>query len=362
MRVPGTARYAPHPPPPVALVDARVDTAAVALRGALVLPHERNRLELHFAALSLRDPGPIRYQVRLSQDAPWQDTRGRPSFRWIDLPAGRYRAEVRASADGHAWTPEPAAFVFTVRPPWYRETWALGLFALALAATLTMVYRARVAVLLGLERQRARIAMDLHDEIGSALGSIGILSGVLAQDRAAQEESERIAREIARTAGEVGDALSGLVWALDPRPGTLRDLAARLADHGERLFASDHVEFRTRFPTTWPDDLLPLELRGNIVAVGLEALHNAARHARAKHVTLTLEPKGEVWELAVSDDGVGLVAPETGGLGIRSMRRRAQEIAGRVIWEGTPGGGTTLRLTFDLGRPGWWARLRRHVT
>jgi signal transduction histidine kinase len=258
--------------------------------------------------------------------------------------------------------------VFTVRPPWYREPWALGLFALALAATLTVVYRARVAVLLGLERQRARIAMDLHDEIGSALGSIGILSGVLAQDRAAQEESERIAREIARTAGEVGDALSGLVWALDPRPGTLHDLAARLADHGERLFAADHVEFRTRFPSAWPAETLPLELRGDVVAVGLEALHNASRHAQARHVTLALEPRGAEWEMAVSDDGVGLSAEaetgQSGGLGLRSARRRADEIGGRVAWEQTPGGGTTVRLTFTLaprhGRlSGWWARVRR---
>src|SRR5262245_8304683 len=366
MRVPGTARYAPRPPPPVALVDARVDTAEVPLGSALVLPHQRNRLELRFAALSLRDPGPIRYQVRLSRGANWQDTRGLPSFRWIDLPPGRYRAEVRASADGHTWTPEPAAFVFTVRPPWYREPWAIAVFALAFAIGLTIAYRARVEVLLGLERQRARIAMDLHDEIGSALGSIGILSGVLAQDRAANEEGERIAREISRTAGEVGDALSGLVWALDPRPGTLRDLATRLADYGERLFASDHVEFRTRFPTAWPADLLPLELRGNVVAVGLEALHNAARHARAKHVTLTLEPQGAKWELAVSDDGIGLAAPKAAGqgagLGLRSMQRRAQEIAGSVTWEATPGGGTTLRLSFALQRRSWWARLRRHVT
>ncbi|HXI34299.1 MAG TPA: ATP-binding protein [Gemmatimonadales bacterium] len=354
MRVPAAARRTPHPPPPVTLVDARVDTAAVPLARALVLPHERNRLELRFAALSLRDPSPILYQVRLGPDDPWSDTRGLPSFRWVDLPGGHYRAEVRASADGLTWSSAPAAFQFVVRPPWYREPWALALFTLAAIVALVLVYRARVAVLLGLERQRARIAMDLHDEIGSALGSIGILSGVLAQDGAPGAqigEQHRIAHEIARTAGEVGGALSDIVWSLDPRPGTLRDLAARLADHGERLFASDDVEFRTSFPQAWPPAALPLALRRNVVAVGLEALHNAARHARARHVSLALAPQDGGWELVVRDDGSGLRdAPDTerAGLGLTSMRRRAAEVGGRVAWEPTPGGGTTMRFAFPL--------------
>jgi signal transduction histidine kinase len=354
MRVPAAARRTPRPPPSVTLVDARVDTEAVALAGALVLPHERNRLELRFASLSLRDPSAIVYQVRLSPHDPWQDTRGLPSFRWVDLPGGRYRAEVRASADGKTWSSTPAAFAFVVRPAWYREPWAMALFSLALVGALVAAYRARVAVLLGLERQRARIAMDLHDEIGSALGSIGILSGVLAQDNGDDErERQRIADEIARTAGEVGGALSDIVWALDPRPGTLRDLATRLADHGGRLFAGDGPEFRTHFPAAWPGGPLPLGLRRNVAAIGLEALHNAARHARARNVALALTPPANggagVWELTVTDDGSGMPTPAPdSGLGVTSARRRAAEIGAEVTWEATSGGGTTLRLRFPL--------------
>jgi signal transduction histidine kinase len=370
MRVPATARRTPHPAPPVALVDARVDTEAVPLERALVLPHQRNRLELRFAALSLRDPSPILYQVRLGPGDPWRDTRGLPSFRWVDLPAGHYRAEVRASADGQTWSAEPAAFQFVVRPPWYREPWAIALFALAAVVALAAIYRARVEVLLGLERQRARIAMDLHDEIGSALGSIGILSGVLAQGAPAAPggEQHRIAGEIARTAGEVGGALSDIVWSLDPRPGTLRDLAARLADHGERLFAAETVEFRTNFPAAWPAAALPLALRRNVVAVGLEALHNAARHAQARNVSLALAPQDGGWELVVRDDGIGLrTTPDAprSGLGLTSMRRRAAEVGGTVSWEATPGGGTTMRFAFTLPRAPagpvarLWSRLRR---
>ena len=168
-----------------------------------------------------------------------------------------------------------------------------------------------------------------------------------------ERERQRIADEIARTAGEVGGALSDIVWALDPRPGTLRDLATRLADHGGRLFAGDGPEFRTHFPAAWPGGPLPLGLRRNVAAIGLEALHNAARHARARNVALALTPPANgstgLWELTVTDDGSGMPtpAPES-GLGVTSARRRAAEIGAEVTWEATSGGGTTLRLRFPL--------------
>ncbi len=103
-----------------------------------------------------------------------------------------------------------------------------------------------------------------------------------------------------------------------------------------------------------------------MVAVGLEALHNAARHARAQHVSLALAPQDGGWELVVRDDGSGLRdAPdaEHAGLGLTSMRRRAADVGGRVTWELTPGGGTTLRFAFALTATprGPWARLWARV-
>src|SRR5690606_17868510 len=121
LHVPPEARDLPAGAPPrVELMEARGDGEPVALDGGLELPADRNRLELRFAALSFRDPGRVRYQVRLSPGAPWIDTRGQPWFRWVELPAGRYQAEVRASLDGRSWSPEPARFEFRVLPPWYR--------------------------------------------------------------------------------------------------------------------------------------------------------------------------------------------------------------------------------------------------
>jgi signal transduction histidine kinase/ligand-binding sensor domain-containing protein len=351
-RVPTAARLAELPTPPIVLVEARVDDEAVSLDSALRLPHDRNRLELRFAALSFRDPSQVRHQVRLGPDASWSESRAGASFRWVDLQPGDYQVEYRASLDGITWSPQPLRFTFSVYPPWYRTPWAMAL-ALGIGSVLAwLLYRARVAYLLGLERQRTRIALDLHDEVGSGLASVGILSGVLAGDGLSAEERRQTAGEIASAAQELGNALSDIVWSLDPHTATLEELAGRLAEHGERLTASGDAEFFARFPASWPPGPLDVSVRRTVLFVGLEALHNAMRHARANRVTLSLLPVGDDWELTVEDNGVGLAASAAatsgGGHGLRGMRRRAEDIGARFVVRSEAGQGTTVTLRVAL--------------
>jgi signal transduction histidine kinase len=350
VRVPPGARRARPNPPRVVLGEALVDGINIPPEDAIRLPHHRNRLELRFAAISYRDPSLLRYEVRVSPQHPWERVQGEPAFRWVDLPSGRYRAEVRASLDGTTWTPEPARFEFRVLRPWYLMPWAIAIFALGVLAILTAIYRARVSFLLELERQRTRIAMDLHDEMGSGLGSIGILSSMLSSGRLEAGQNARVADEIAQTAGELGTALSGIVWSLTPRAGTVEELAGRLAEHGRRLFADGSTEFGTLFPDPWPDARLHPSVRRNALLIIMEALHNAARHSSASRVSLAITCGHSVWSIAVEDDGVGVdgaIHRDRQGLGLASMRRRAQEIGASLRWMRTRGGGTRVVLRFD---------------
>jgi signal transduction histidine kinase/ligand-binding sensor domain-containing protein len=349
-RVPAAVRSTRHPPPPVALVEATIDGELVSADTSLELPHDRNRLELRFAALSFRNPTQLHHQVRLGPDEPWSASRGSPSFRWVDLRPGDYEVEYRASLDGVEWSEEPVRFALTVLPAWYATPWAIALAALLVIGAAWTIHRARVAHVLALERQRTRIAMDLHDEMGSGLASIGILAGVLSGDNGNRNGDSRIAREVAATAEALGASLSDIVWSLDPHAATLQELVARLAEHGSRLFADD-VQFDTAFPAEWPAQPLPLAVVRSVLLIGLEALHNAARHADAEHVLLSLHRDRAAWILTVRDDGAGLPPVDsrrTRGRGLRSMRRRADEITAELACDSKPGAGTTVRLRFDL--------------
>jgi signal transduction histidine kinase len=191
--------------------------------------------------------------------------------------------------------------------------------------------------------------MDLHDEMGSGLGSIGILSGLLASRGLDDGRGRDLARRIAHTAQDLGGSLSGIIWSLDARPSTLAELASRLAEAGGNLLAAQGIEFRAEFPETWPPDALSPRARRNLMLLGLEALHNAARHARARSVTLAVRRAGGRWEMRIADDGTGFdPAAPYGGLGLATIRRRAEEIGASIEWDTRPGHGTAVVVRFSL--------------
>lgn len=367
VRVPAGVRRRSPLPPPVALVEGRVDDEELELEGRPVLPHDRNRLELRFAALSYRAPRAVRYQVRMLPEQEWSDARSQPVVRWVDLDAGDHLVEVRASLDGEHWSEPAASFAFEVLPPWYLEPRWITVFLLALLLVGLLAYRARVGHLLELERQRTRIAMDLHDEIGSALGSIGIQADMLARADIDPSRRRRLANAIADTAGALGTVLADIVWSLAPRSSPLADLALRLEERGRQLFADDGTDFEVQLPEDWPGETLAAPVRRHALMIGLEALENAATHSEADRVTLSLEPADEAagWRLAVRDDGRGFdpgEVEEGDGMGLLSMRRRADEMGGGIAWRrpGDGEGGTEVCLTFTLrGRSPLIRRIRR---
>jgi signal transduction histidine kinase len=229
--------------------------------------------------------------------------------------------------------------------------WAISLFGLVIAGILYTAYRVRLAFLLRLERQRSRIAIDLHDEIGSGLGSIGILSGVIAEDKVDDEKRRELARKIATTSGELGNNLGEIVWALSPGSSSLEALAYHLTEQVAGLFPANQTDFSTDFPTVWPASDMSLTVRRNLQLIAMEALHNVARHANSQKVVLGVKPSGRNWHLWISDDGIGIdraALEDSSGMGLRSMRRRAEEIGAKISWSSENNRGTKVVVAFDL--------------
>jgi signal transduction histidine kinase len=356
VEMPATTRNAPRAVPRVELVEARAGGKAMALGGPLVLPYHRNDLELRFTALSFRDPSHLRYQVRLLPGGSWMESR-EPVFHAVDLSSGSHALEVRASLDGQHWSAAPARLAFGVSRPWYLEPWALLAFALWAAALAWAAHRVRVAMLLRLERQRMRIAMDLHDEMGSGLGSIGILAGLAADGPLEDSARRRLAGEIASLSSDLGATLSEIVRSLREGPDTLDRWASQLVERAQRLVPGPCPQLHVVMPEAVPSIALAPEVRRELMLAAVEALHNAARHAHAGTITLGLEPGGAAWRLWVEDDGCGLPADafaRPGSFGLGNMRRRLRAVHGEAEWCTRPGGGTCVELRFipEPGRRG----------
>jgi len=312
----------------------------------------RSRLEIEFLALSFAPGESLRYQVRMEGfDRDWNPASGTRSVVYAHLPAGRYRFLVRAvTLEDRAASVVPAEVLIVVRPPLWRRAWFLALVTLALAAGIAALYRYRVSHLLALERMRTRIATDLHDDLGSSLSRISILSELARRRAQGDADGTRLVTDIGETAREMMDALGESIWAIDPRRDDLRSLATRIRRFAGDLLESHGVVWNLQAPADAEEiKLSPVERR-QLYLVFKEALHNVARHASASSVSMSLAVKGTRLTAVIRDDGRGFDEPAEGDTrhGLGSMSARAADLKGRLTVDSASGRGTEVRLEVPL--------------
>ncbi len=345
----------------------------------LVLAPAERRLEIDVIGVSDTIAKEMAFQYRLDASEPWSEPTLERTFLLPHVNPGRYRLEVRAVGSAGA-SSEPAVVSFRVLAPIWMRPWFVGLVVVALVGAAAGAYRLRVAHLVALQRQQMRIAMDLHDELGSGLGSIGVLADLAAESGTEDRRRRDLLDQIAVTSSELGSSMGDIVWSLRTGSDSMESLARHLSERGRRLFPDGGPAFRTRFPEAWPTKPLSLAVRHAVAMIGLEAMHNAARHSGATEVILDLAPAGGRWRLSVTDNGRGLRAQDPGvvsdargsvggpdgressalgaegrdggGLGLTSMRRRAEEIGAELRVDSRVGEGTSVTVLFDTSARG----------
>ncbi len=192
------------------------------------------------------------------------------------------------------------------------------------------------------EALRQRIAGDLHDEIGSNLGSIALLSQMALREPA---EAQADLAEIQRIARETADSMRDLVWFIKPSATTAADFVAKLREAAGLMLAG----LEWQFETTAVSGPYSLEFQRQVFLIFKEALHNVRRHSSAKRVEVSLGEAGDIFEMRIADDGIGFVAGGANdGHGLVSMRQRAEAIGGEWSVESSAGAGTCVRLKVKM--------------
>jgi signal transduction histidine kinase len=355
------ARFREEPPIDVLIDGARVSGIAQPLSVAgesrldeLVLEPNQRDIAIDYVGLPRTLAGSLRFQYRLSEGEPWSPPSADRSLVLAGLDAGSYRVEIRALDAAGRTSAHPALVSFRVLAPFYERSSFVALAVLATFGLAALAYRARVGRLVALERQRTRIAMDLHDEMGSQLGSIALLADVAAAGPATDARHGHLLTQIAETAAEMGSSLTEIIWSLRHDAMAIERVARYLGAHGRRLFPGPVPAFVTEFPEQWPVVTMSPATGRAVLLVGQEALHNAARHSHARTVVLALERVGSRWRLVVRDDGTGIRANDANesttsheGFGLESMRRRAADIQASIEVRSSGSKGTTVTLVFD---------------
>lgn len=336
------------PPPPRTLIQGlAADGRAVALGADAALAPGTRQVTVSFAALSFLAPQHNRYRYRIEgYDDAWIEAGTQPSVTVTGLPPGRYTFHVQGAGGTSPWGP-PARLAFTIRPFAWETGWFHLAAVLLVAALLGALYRYRVGRLLAMERLRLRIASDLHDDVGSNLSSIALLSEMLGDRPNLDPTGRRQLARINAAAEETVAALREIIWLVNPRHTTLPALVRKMRRVARDLLPG--TAWTLDVATPLPDRPLDLAFMRGVYLVYKEAVHNVAKHADARTVAIEVWAERGRFELRVRDDGRGFhLAAADEGTGLGSMARRAEALGGTLAVDSWPGEGTCVTLVVRM--------------
>jgi len=311
------------------------------------LDARQNSLQIDVLSLGATIGGNRRYQYRLEgADGEWSEPTATRTIFYSNLAPGRYRFTVRAVDADHQVSAIPAAVSFHILPPMWQRWWFLTAAFLTLGVAGHGLHRYRVRRLLELERVRTRIATDLHDDIGSSLSQIAILSEVVRQRVGGREESVREPlSQITDASSELMDTMGDIVWAIDPRKDHLSDLTQRMRRFCSDVFTARHIAFEFHAPEAARDIELGADVRRQVFLIFKESVHNIVRHSSCTCAAVTFSASREHISLRITDNGTGFdTTRQWDGHGLSSMRKRTQELGGTLQVVSKDAEGTIVTL------------------
>jgi ligand-binding sensor domain-containing protein/signal transduction histidine kinase len=333
----------------------------------------RHRVEFRYTGLSFDAPDLIRFRYRLDGlDGDWLDAGTRRTAVYSYLPPGNYQFHVSACNSDGAWSDSETGLELVVLRHFWQTWWFITLSGLALMVSVGGTVRivekrklqrrlARVEQERALERERTRIAQDLHDEMGAKLCRISFLSEHARRgDLLPNEVQDQIA-SISDASREVLHSLDEIVWAVNPQNDTLEHVASYIGQYAQEYFQMTGIECELDIPTQLPPHALSSQMRHHLFLSTHEALTNILKHSGATRARVAMTCRNGLFEINISDNGKGINAPAIGsesepaaqssGDGLNNMRRRLADLGGQCSIESDPGQGTRIRFAFALNRP-----------
>jgi signal transduction histidine kinase/ligand-binding sensor domain-containing protein len=338
------------------------DTAYAYLH-ALSLPYSSNTIAFQMAALEYTNAASNRFSYKLEGfDREWVDGGSNGEARYANLPPGNYQFLVRAANSDGVWSATPERLNITIHPPWWSTTvariTALLQLVILMVAGIRRYVRGKVAEgLRQVEKQQAvneerlRISRDMHDELGTGLTKIALLSEV-ARRKATSLQPHSLS-EITNTSRALTQKIGEIVWTLNPQNDTLDTLTSYIREWVQEQYDSlKDVYVRTEIDDQFPAITLSHSLRQALLLVTKEAVNNAIKYAQAKEIVVRINLTDTDINFQVIDNGRGFLEGERnkagGGNGLKNMAARMAGAGGNFSIVSSPGKGTAIRFSIPM--------------
>ena len=322
----------------------------------------RGDLEFHYTGLSFGSPSRVRFKYRLDNlETAWNDAGAERKASYRHVPPGEYVFHVVACNSDGVGSLDGGLLVVNVRPYFYQTLWFRGsvmlvtLVGLSLVVAIAMRQRMRrrmdhLKQQHELERERTRIAQDLHDDLGAGLTEIGLLGGLLQNPTRFTACKVDALDRIVRRSNDLVMALDEIVWAVNPRNDSVNSLGGYLCRYAQSFLEPTAIRCRLEMQEAEPDRPLNSEQRHNLFLAFVEVLNNTVRHSGATEVRIKISLEGgKHLRIVVEDNGRGLppaVAADSNGL--INLRQRMAQIGGECAIASGPAGGVAVSLSLRL--------------
>ena len=359
--------------PPVVIEDVFADKQEIQSRDpmpaldlahdTLAVPPGRGELEFHYAALSFRAPDKNQFRYKLEGfDLGWVEAGSRDVAYYDNLAPGDYCFRVAACNNDGVWNETGARIALVLQTHFWQTKWFDVLAVLAVVGTAAGAARyvtrrkmQRKMELLeqthALQKERARIARDIHDDLGARLVDIVLIGEQILRDDKPLADVKTQTRGVTKKVEQAIDVVDQIVWAVNPENDTLPNLADYISDYAQDFLQSSKTRCWLDVAAELPQLTLRAQARHDLFLAVKEALNNVVKHANATQMRLQIHCANDELIIVVEDDGRGFVlanAENGAGNGLGNMRQRLSNFGARADISSKLGQGTIVRFIVPL--------------
>jgi len=323
----------------------------ISLTKEIELSYSQNVFSFEFSALDYFASNKNSYAYMMEGfDHNWIYSGNRRYVTYTNLDPGRYVFKVIGSNNDGMWNRTGTQVSILISPPFWRTWWFILSAVIAVGGMVYLIIYYKVKNLIGIERLRAKLAADLHDNIGSSLTEISILSEVISHKiDSADDNTKKSLKTISDNSRNLIDNMSDIVWLVNPKRDSLYDLILRLRDTYSELSSYTNISFRSENIKELEKISLSMEHRQHLYLIFKEAINNSITHSKCNQLTLDASVRGKRLEMTLRDDGIGFEESlQSSGNGLSNMRERAKAIGGLLSILSNNGKGTIVRFNGNI--------------
>jgi two-component sensor histidine kinase len=351
--------YVRHPPKDVTITDIRLfneylPVDSILKQDWLRLNYDQNTITINFTTLTYADNNKIRYYYKLEggADNQWVLAGDSYSASFASLAPGSYIFKVGSMNSSGLLSPHETILRIFIAKPFWQTAWFFMLVLAAFVVPLYFIYRLRIKRYEAIQKLREKVARDLHDDVGSTLTSINILSEMSIQkvNGNSHEISDYLHR-ISNNSSQMMDAMDDIVWNIKPANDTMVKIIARMREYAATIFEPKEILYRFANEELVKNISLNMDVRRSLLLIFKEALNNIVKYAGAKMVSIEFKLVKDNLCLTIRDDGKGFdINTVKYGNGIENMTKRASNFNGDLEIESKENVGTKVIITIPVSK------------